>query len=297
MNSKTKCRVKILIDVDGHKRNSEIGRFETEIALFSECNPFEWPPHPPGSNGSPTKKTMRIEKRWFHVTIVRERSNDYPLFHIVRNRRTLDWLHFDEKSASHATDLNYDCHTSCVSPVMMKGRINSIRCVLRVTNRGRNTLLSFAYFMAEAWRKIRVKLRENLYEVFIRRRFDDVQLCSSLSWKCQIKVKISTIIVSKILFECSILCEQTDVGFWILTWQQYLIYNISRIFVILFVVRSSHNPLKSCLESYARYHCKHFFRVLLHLYIYLKEYERYFLFSFSYFISILNGFQHFYCGL
>lgn len=53
---------------------------------------------PPGSNGSPTKKTMRIEKRWFHVTIVHERSNDYPLFHIVRNRRTLDWLHFDEKS-------------------------------------------------------------------------------------------------------------------------------------------------------------------------------------------------------
>lgn len=73
----------------------------------------------------------------------------------------------------HATDLNYDCHTSCVSPVMMKGRINSIRCVFRVTNRGRNT--SFAYFMAEAWR-IRVKLRENLYEVFIRPRFDDVQL-------------------------------------------------------------------------------------------------------------------------
>lgn len=136
---------------------------------------------PPWFEWLATKKTMRIEKRWFHVTIVRERSNDYPLFHIVRNRRTLDWLHFDEKSASHATDLNYDCHTSCVSPVMMKGRINSIRCVLRVTNRGRNTLLSFAYFMAEAWRKIRVKLRENLYEVFIRRRFDNVQLCSSLS--------------------------------------------------------------------------------------------------------------------
>lgn len=55
---------------------------------------------------------------------------------------------FDEKSASHVTDLNYDCHTSCVSfREMMKGRINSIRCVFHVTNRSR--IRSFASFMAE----------------------------------------------------------------------------------------------------------------------------------------------------
>lgn len=150
------------------------------------------------------------------------------------------------------------------------------------------------------WRKRGGKFEWNCARIYTKFLYDEDSMMSSYVqvYRKSVKsMKISTIIVSKILFECSILCEQTNVGFWILTWQQYLIYNISRIFVILFVVRSSHNPLKSCLESYARYHCKHFFRVLLHLYIYLKEYERYFLFPFSYFISILNGFQHFYCGL
>lgn len=88
---------------------------------------------------------------------------------------------FDEKSASHATDLNYDCHTSCVSfREMMKGRINSIRCVFRVTNRSR--IRSFASFIGENVR-IRVKLcgmlSREFIEVFIFDEDSMIECCSS----------------------------------------------------------------------------------------------------------------------
>lgn len=146
----------------------------------------------PGSNGSPTKKTMRIEKRWFHVTIVHERSNDYPpMFHIVRNRRTLDWLHLMKNRPA-------------TWPILIT---TVIRVAFRFVKWWKGELIRldacFAWRIGVEyvrllllWRnaRIRVKLCGMLspecIEVFIWRRFDDQMLFSCLKFIAKVQWKI-----------------------------------------------------------------------------------------------------------
>lgn len=152
------------------------------------------PPLPlPGSNGSPTKKTMRIEKRWFHVTIVHERSNDYPpMFHIVRNRRTLDWLHLMKNRPATRPILITTVIRVAFRLVWWKGElIRSDACFAwRIGAR------SFASFMAECANSSEncAECSWEFIEVFIWRRFDDRVLSSRFKFIVKVQWKNSTII-------------------------------------------------------------------------------------------------------
>lgn len=236
----------------------------------------------PGSNGSPTKKTMRIEKRWFHVTIVHERSNDYPpMFHIVRNRRTLDWLHLMKNRPA-------------TWPILIT---TVIRVAFRFVKWWKGELIRldacFAWRIGVEyvrllllWRnaRIRVKLCGMLspecIEVFIWRRFDDQMLFSCLKFIAKVQWKI---------VRYNSIENISD--FWFHLMNSLYIF-VSRVFLIFHSLCNL--PFKNFQKATRRYPANTFFA---HYFIYISKNTKMSATFYSLFYTLYPfcAFEHFYC--
>lgn len=87
---------------------------------------------------APATKTMRIRRRWFHVTIVPQRRR-LSVFFTLCEIAEPSVCSINEKSTSHATDSDYTCRFGSRRLVGMKGRINSIITAACFTRRLRDS--------------------------------------------------------------------------------------------------------------------------------------------------------------